>query len=129
VEQKSNFNPDAYTNCSFCDKPRKDLRWLIAGGVKTVKVPFDDGGGTREDLIGECPVCICDECTELAKEIIDEERAKALAKKQRQEMSVEREDPDKPGTYVKVRLVELRDGEEIVRKPGQTLADSGMIVI
>jgi ClpX C4-type zinc finger len=123
VEQK--FDPNCYAECSFCDKKRADVGWLIAGGLKQLSVPGVGG----DEWPFEYPVAICEECAELAKEIIDERRAQELAKKARYEMSVEREVTEKPGTYRQVRMVELRDGEEIVRKAGQSNITSGMMSV
>lgn len=114
------FEAARYTHCSFCDKPRADVRWLIAGGLKTVHVP-----GVNADYAA----AICEECTDLAREIIQEERAKAAAKHERMEMKVERPDLEKPGEYRQVRLVELREGEEIIRTAGQNLPAEGMIPV
>ena len=48
--------------CTFCDKPKETVKWLIAApGNKAL---------------------ICDECVDLSKEIIDDERVRARVKKE-----------------------------------------------
>ena len=45
-------------SCSFCGKPQKEVRKLIAGAGK-----LDDGR----------TLCICDECVAMCVEIVDED--------------------------------------------------------
>lgn len=55
--------------CSFCTKPKKDVRWLVLGPeIKIAQTTLFQ-------------VSICDECTDLAAEIVAEERAKKKKRK------------------------------------------------
>ncbi len=54
--------------CSFCNKHQKDVRWLVLGPeIKRVNVTLFS-------------ISICDECVDLAAEIVAEERAKKNSK-------------------------------------------------
>ena len=55
--------------CSFCTKPKEDVRWLVLGpAIKMADTVLFH-------------VSICDECTDLAAEIVAEERAKKKKRK------------------------------------------------
>ena len=61
--------------CSFCTKHRKDVRCLVLGpAIKMADAVMFH-------------VAICDECTELASEIVGEERAKKAKNRKNSEIN------------------------------------------
>lgn len=59
IDNRETTSNDEFASCSFCDKHKKSVKWLIAKYVK-------DSESNKQDIY------ICDECVDLCAEIIKE---------------------------------------------------------